>query len=80
MSIENTAQQLVTIPDKKPLYPERPSYSAERNLKEILEYLSGEKQQETLTDDENLELIVFEETFVNELSEVYSLSYNTHTL
>jgi hypothetical protein len=33
MSIETNAQQIETNPDKKSLYPERPSYSAERNLK-----------------------------------------------
>lgn len=68
MSIETNAQHLETNPDKKLLYPERVSYSAEKILKEILEYLYGDKEKEELTDDEKLELIAFEEPFVDKLS------------
>lgn len=80
MSIETSNQQLETVHDKKALYPERPSYSAEKNLKEILEYSSGDREKEVLTDDEKLELIAFEEVFVNKLAEAYSMEYNTKTL
>ena len=80
MSIETSNQQLETVHDKKALYPERPSYSAEKNLKEILEYSSGDREKEVLTDDEKLELIAFEEPFVDKLSEAYSIEYSTKTL
>lgn len=68
MSIETNAQHLETNPDKKLLYPERVSCSAEKNLKEILGYLYGDKEKEELTDDEKLKLIAFEEPFVDKLS------------
>lgn len=72
------------------LYPERVSLSAERHLKEIREYLSGERQQELLDQSEREELIAFERVYVygeGELDEkklslayIDKLSYNTTTI
>jgi hypothetical protein len=75
MSIENTEQFTETAPEKKPLYPERPSYSAEKKLEDIKEYLSGEREKELLTDDEKTDLIDFEKPFVEKLADIRKVSY-----
>ncbi|MEX0598428.1 MAG: hypothetical protein WD512_18215, partial [Candidatus Paceibacterota bacterium] len=80
MSIEHITQTFENNSEANHLFPERPSYSAEKNLKEILEYLSGEREKEVLTDEEKIELIAFEEPFVDKLAEAYSIEYNTKTL
>jgi hypothetical protein len=80
MSIETNTSIYENKPEAKHLYPERASYSAEKNLKEILEYLSGDKEKEVLTDEEKLDLIAFEQPFVDKLAEAYSISPETKTL
>jgi hypothetical protein len=80
MSIENRTQTFENNSEANHLFPERPSYSAEKNLKEILEYLSGDREKEVLTDEEKIELIAFEEPFVDKLADAYSIEYNTKTL
>jgi hypothetical protein len=80
MSIETNNPIYENSSEANHLFPERPSYSAEKNLKEILEYLSGDREKELLAEEEKLELIAFEEPFVDKLAEAYSIEYNTKTL
>lgn len=80
MTVENTPKPLENTTEKRPLYPERPSYSAEKLLNEILKYLSGEREKEVLTEDEKNSLIEFTNPFVNELAQAYSIEYNVKTL
>lgn len=80
MSIETTPQPLEDTTEKRPLYPERPSFSAERLLYEIEQLQSGEKPKEPLTEEEFQEAKELEDPFVDKLAEAYSIEYNTKTL
>jgi hypothetical protein len=80
MSIETEPRPLEDAPEKRPLYPERPSFSAERLLHEIEQIQSGEKPKEPLTEEEFQEAKEFEAPFVEELAKLSSISIDMNTL
>jgi hypothetical protein len=80
MSIENTPKPLEYAPERRPLYPERPSFSAERLLYEIEQLQSEEKPKEPLTEEEFQEAKELETPFVETLAELRSISIDMNIL
>lgn len=80
MSIETTRKPLEDTAERRSLYPERPSFSAERLLYEIEQLQSGEKPKEILTEEEFQEAKEFEAPFVEELAKLDSISVDIKKL
>ena len=80
MTVETTPQPLEDTTEKRPLYPERPSFSAERLLYEIEQLQSGEKPKEPLAEEEFQEAKEFESPFVEELAKLDSMSIDIKKL
>jgi hypothetical protein len=80
MTVENTPKPLENSPERRHLYQERPSFSAERLLHEIEQLQSGEKPKEPLTEEEFQEAKEFEAPFVEELAKLRSISIDMNTL
>jgi len=80
MTVETTPKHLENSTERIPLYPERPSFSAERLLYEIEQLQSGEKPKEPLTEEEFQEAKELEAPFVETLAELRSISIDMNPL
>jgi hypothetical protein len=80
MTVEDIPKPLEDDPERRPLYPERPSFSAERLLYEIEQLQSGDKPKEILTEEEFQEAKEFEAPFVEELAKLRSISIDMNIL
>jgi hypothetical protein len=80
MTVETTQKPLEDSPERNSLYPERPSFSAEKLLYEIEQLQSGDKPKEILTEEEFQEAKEFEAPFVEELAKLRSISIDMNIL